>query len=153
MIGLPIRRLDESPTLKTLGAILLCSVLCGAQAAEQQGSSELSGASELAAEGSALVVVGSLSLLAASGTAVVASVETAGDASVIVLAGASQAAEASVRLSGRAARGASLAVGASVEVVAISSGYLLVAAGKAIAFIPNEIGKALLHHSRVRGGA
>lgn len=137
--------------MKTLGAALLLCVLCGAQAAEQQGSSELSNASGLAVEGSALVVYGSLSALAASGGAVVTSVETVGDASVVVLAGASDAVQASVQLSARAARGASLAAGASVRVVAISTGYLLVAAGQAIAFIPNEMGKALLHHSRVRG--
>lgn len=128
--------------------LLLC--LCGAAgAAEQQGSTDLSNASDLVAEGSAVLVVGSLSAVAASGTVLVESVEAAGDASVIVLAGASGAAQASVRLSGRAAREASLAVGASVNVVATSTGYLLVAAGKVLAFIPNEIGKALLHHSRV----
>ena len=137
--------------MKTLGVVLLLCALCSAQAAEQQGGSDLSNASDLVAEGSALVVVGSLSLLAASGTAVVASVETAGDASVIVLAGASDAAQASVRLSGRAAHGVSLAAGAAVNVLAISTGHLLVVAGKVIAFIPNEAGKALLHHSRVRG--
>jgi hypothetical protein len=140
---------DESATMKP---ILLMLVLClagGNAGAEQQGSTDLSNASELAAEGSALVVYGSLSAVAASGTVVVESVEAAGDASVVVLAGASDAAQAALRLSGRAARDASLAVGASVNVVATSTGYLLVAAGKAVAFIPNELGKALLHHSRV----
>ena len=95
------------------------------------------------------MVDGSLSAVAASGTALVESVEAAGDASVVVLAGASDAAQATVRLSGRAARDASLVAGASVNVVATSTGCLLVAAGKVLAFIPNEIGKALLHHSRV----
>jgi hypothetical protein len=55
-----------------------------------------------------------------------------------------------MRLTGQAARGASLVVGSAVEVVAVSTGSLLVASGKAIAFIPNEIGLALLHQSRVR---
>jgi hypothetical protein len=132
--------------------LLLC--LAGADAgadagAEQPGSTALSGASELAAEGSALVVYGSLSAVAASGAVVVESVEAAGDASVVVLAGASDATQAALRLSGRAARNASLVAGASVSVVATSTGHLLVSAGKAVAFIPNELGKALLHHSRV----
>jgi hypothetical protein len=34
-------------------------------------------------------------------------------------------------------------------VTAISTGYVLVMSGKALAFIPNEVGQALLHHSRV----
>ena len=137
--------------MKPIVLMLMLSLACGAGAAEQQGSTDLSNASELVAEGSATVVVGSLSAVAASGTVVVASVEAAGDASVVVLAGASDAAQATVRLSGRAAREASLVAGASVSVVATSTGCLLIASGKVLAFIPNEIGKALLHHSRVSG--
>ncbi len=135
-------------TMKPIVLMLLCCSLA-AGAAEQQGSTELSNASELVSEGSATVVYGSMSALAASGTVVVDSVVAAGDASVIVLVGASDAARATIQLSGRAAREASLAAGASVNLVATSTGYLLVSAGKVLAFVPNEIGKALLHHSRV----
>jgi hypothetical protein len=126
--------------------LFACAAAC-AQAGEQQGSTALSGASELAADGSALLVYGSLSAVAASGTVVVDSVEVAGDASLVVLHGASDAGRAAIRLSGRAARGASLAVGTGVSLVAMSTGYLLVSAGTVICFIPNELGKALLHHS------
>lgn len=150
MMLLPCRHDDESATMKPIVLMLLLCWFSGARAGEQQGgSAELSKASELVAEGSATVVVGSLMAVAASGTVVVESIEAAEDASVIVLAGASDAAQAAVRLSGRAARESGLAVGASVQVVATSSGYLLVGAGKVIAFVPNELGKALLHHSRV----
>ena len=38
---------------------------------------------------------------------------------------------------------------ALVSVVAVSTGHVLVASGKAIAFIPNELGKSLLYHSKV----
>ncbi|WLI87703.1 hypothetical protein Q4S45_13230 [Massilia sp. R2A-15] len=134
--------------MKPIVLMLLCCSLA-AGAAEQQGSTELSNASELVSEGSATVVYGSMSALAASGTVVVDSVVATGDASVIVLIGASDAARATIQLSGRAAREASLAAGASVNLVATSTGYLLVSAGKVLAFVPNEIGKALLHHSRV----
>jgi hypothetical protein len=140
---------DESATMKPIVLLLLLFSACAAGAAEQQGSTGLSNASGLVAEGSATVAYGSLSAVAASGTAVVESVELAGDASVVVLAGASDAAQVAVRLSGRAAREASLAVGTSVNVMATSSGYLLVTAGKVLAFVPNEIGRALIHHSRV----
>jgi hypothetical protein len=148
MMVLPTRHVDESAAMKPIVLMLLLCLTCEARAGERQGSTDMSNASELVAEGSALVVTGSLSALVASGTVVVDSIEAAGDASMIVLAGASDAAQATVRLSGRAARTASLAVGASVKVVAASTGYLLVSAGKVLAFIPNETGKALLHHSR-----
>ena len=133
--------------MKTLFAVLFACAACCAQGAEQQASA-MSAASELVGEGSALLVYGSLSAVAASGTVVVDSVEVAGDASLLVLAGASDAGRAAIRLSGRAARGASLAAGTGVSLVALSTGYLLVSAGNIICFVPNELGKALLHHSR-----
>lgn len=148
MMLLPSRHDLESATMKPILPMLLFCLAGAAAAAEPRGSTDLSNASALVAEGAATVAYGSLSALAASGTVVVDSIEAAGDASVVVLAGASDAAQATVRLSGRVAREASLAVGASVDVVAISSGYLLVAAGKVLAFVPNEMGRALLHHSR-----
>lgn len=132
-----------------LPALLLCLACSAAQAKDDQGSSALSNASSLIAEGSATVVYGSLSAVAASGTIIVESVQVAGDASMIVLAGASDAASATLRLSGKAIEGASLVAGASVVVMAVSTGYVLVAAGQVIAFVPNEIGRSLLHHSRV----
>ena len=117
--------------------------------AHADGSRNLSRGSEGLSEGSAIVVAGSLSMLVASGQVVVASVETVGEGIVVVLKGASEAGGASIRMSAKAAEGLSLAVGTMVSVVAMSTGHMLVLSGKAIAFIPNEVGKALLHHSKV----
>ena len=112
-------------------------------------SENLSKGSQNLSDGSAVVVGGSLSMLVASGQVVVASVETVGEGIVIVLKGASEAGGASVQMSTQAAKGLSLAAGTVVNVVALSTGHMLVLSGKAIAFIPNELGKALLHHSKV----
>jgi hypothetical protein len=112
-------------------------------------SSELSRASEALSGAAGIVVLGSMSAVAASGYVVIASVDAAADGSVVVLKGASDAATASVKLSTKAAEGLSRAVGQAVTVTAISTGYVLVMSGKAIAFIPNEVGQALIHHSRV----
>ena len=54
-----------------------------------------------------------------------------------------------MRLGARAADGASTLVGTAVVVTAISSGRVLSAAGQAIAFIPNELGAALLYNERI----
>ena len=134
--------------MKRMSTIAILCLSCCAQAAPQSGNSELSQASELVAEGSATVVYGSLSALAASGDLVVRAVEVTGDASVIVLAGSVESGGAAIRLSGEAARGLSIAAGTAVGVMALSTGYVLVSAGKVVAFIPNELGKALLHHTR-----
>lgn len=135
----------------TLLSLLLCLACGSAQAAHDQASSALSNASGLLAQGSATVVDGSLAAMAASGAIVVASVQVAGDASTVVLTGSADGVSATLRLSGEVVEGASLVAGTSVGLVALSTGYLLVAAGKVLAFIPNEIGRALLHHSRVGG--
>jgi hypothetical protein len=66
-----------------------------------------------------------------------------------VLERASDGARATLRFSGHVAQGAALFAGTAVAVTAITSGYVLSAAGQALAFIPNELGRALLHHERI----
>ena len=108
-----------------------------------QGSTDFSAAS-------ATIVNGSTQIFAGSSQLLVSSVEIVGDSVVVVLRGASEATQVSLKLSGEVVGAASLAVGTSVQVIAESTGYLLTTAGKAIAFIPNELGRSLLHHSRYR---
>lgn len=131
--------------------LLLLSLLCLTTAAANANgaNSELSRASEALSGAAGIVVLGSMSAVAASGYVIIASVDAVADGSVIVLKGASDRATASVKLSAKAAEGLSRAAGQAVTVTAISTGHVLVMSGKAIAFIPNEIGQALIHHSRV----
>jgi len=85
--------------------------------------------------------------LVLSGTAVlsVVAVEASADGAVWVLERASDGARLSVKVAG----GVSVAAGTAVACAAISTGWVLSAAGKAIAFVPNEIGAALLYNERV----
>jgi len=134
--------------------LLLLCLLCTAFApAADAADSTLSRASQDLGAASGLVVLGSLSALAGSGELVVGSVEAAGDGVVIVLRGASNvsgaSATASVRVSIEVGRQLSNAGAGAIEVVAVSTGYALVLAGQAIAYIPNEVGQALLHHQRL----
>jgi hypothetical protein len=62
---------------------------------------------------------------------------------------AADGAQASVEIAGRAAAGSALAVGTVVTVSVIGAGVLLSAGGEVIAFIPNKVGRALLHHERL----
>lgn len=138
--------------MKRLLLISLLSLATANACAHGAGSgeaSELSRASEALSGAAGIIVLGSMSAVAASGYVVIASVDAVADGSVVVLKGASDATTASVKLSAKAAEGLSRAVGQAVTVTAISTGYVLVMSGKAIAFIPNEVGQALIHHSRV----
>lgn len=78
----------------------------------------------------------------------VKAVRASGEGVELILQGASGAIETSAKVSGEAARAASVRVGTSVRVLAESTGYALLASGVLLAFVPNEIGRSLLHHAR-----
>lgn len=90
-----------------------------------------------------------LAVLSAGTALVVVSVEVIGGATVWVLERVSDGVRISVRTAGRLSEGARGAAGAAVYVSVIGAGTLLSTAGEVIAFIPNEIGKALLHNEQV----
>ena len=124
--------------LLTLLGLALASSATAAPSEASQASANLSG----------VVVFGSVLSVAAAGSLVVASMRTVGEGIEVVLESAADASRTTVRLSGKALGGLSLATGAVLEVVTASTGYVLVMSGKTIAFLPNEAGKALLHHAR-----
>ena len=134
--------------------LLATTLLCAATLAPlaQGANSDTTNASDHASVASAIVLVGSMSLLAQAGTVVIDAVEDVADGSVLVLKstarGASQAATASIKLGKQATQGLSLAAGTVVEVVAVSTGHVLVLSGKTIAWLPNAAGNAILHHSK-----
>ena len=132
--------------------LLAIAVLCTASLTAQAANSDTTNASDNASMASAIVLVGSMSVLAAAGEVVIDKVEDVADGSVLLLKsaarGASSTATASVKLSQKAMQGLSLAAGTVVKVVAVSTGHMLVLSGKAIAYVPNSAGNAILHHSK-----
>ena len=132
--------------------LLATALLCAASLTAQAANSDTTNASDNASMASAIVLVGSMSALAAAGDIVIDKVEDVADGSVLVLkstaTGASQAATASIKLSQKAVQGLSLAAGTAVKVVAVSTGHMLVLSGKAIAYVPSAAGNAILHHSK-----
>jgi len=102
----------------------------------------------VSATGAALSVAPA-ALLSAGVTLVVVSVEVVGGATVWVLERASDGARISLRTAGQLAKGVAVSAGTAVAVSVIGAGVVLSAAGEVIAFIPNEIGKALLHNEQV----
>jgi len=68
---------------------------------------------------------------------------------VFVLERTSDGAQVSVEVLGRAAGAASVGVGTVASVSVVGAGVLLSAMGEVIAFIPNALGNALLHHEQV----
>lgn len=90
-----------------------------------------------------------VALLSAGTALVVVSVQAVGGATVWVLERVSDGVRISIRTAGKLAEGFAVSAGTAVVVSVIGAGTLLSAAGEVIAFIPNEIGKALLHNEKV----
>jgi hypothetical protein len=90
-----------------------------------------------------------VALSTAGAVLVVKGVGASAKGAVYLLERVSDGARVSVEASGKVASGVSTAVGTVVTVSVIGAGVVLSVAGTVIAFIPNEIGKALLHNERV----
>ena len=88
-------------------------------------------------------------VLSAGAVLTVVAVEASATGTVWVLERASDGARSTLRLSAQAAGGLSVVAGTAVLVTVLSTGWVLSAAGTAIAFIPNQIGAALLYNERV----
>lgn len=113
------------------------------------GSCNASNASAVMSEGVGIVLSGSVSAVAASGQLIIETVEAGADTVTIVVKASGKAASATIKLSGKAIKKVGFVAGQAIEMSAITTGYFLVLSGKAVAFIPNEVGQALIDHKKV----
>jgi hypothetical protein len=97
----------------------------------------------------AMAVAMPVALSATGGVLVVRSVEVSARGTVCVLERLSDGARATVNFGARGVRAASIAVGTTLTTTVTASGVVLSIAGEAIAFIPNQVGLALLHDERL----
>lgn len=138
-------------------ALLTCLLLVpGGLVQAQNNASTLSAISllpmasvVLASQAAAGVADVSATVLVAGAQLSVRAVESTARGTVYVLERASDGVRISVEVTARAAGAASLAVGTAVTVITLSAGVILSVAGEAIAFIPNAVGRALMHNQRL----
>ena len=130
---------------------LLCSIVLAASLAAQaaRAHTEVSEVSALSMLPVAVSVAAPSMLIAGGAVLTVVSIQASATGTVWVLERASDGARATLHLSGHIAQGAALSVGGAVMVTAIASGWVLSAAGQALALIPNELGRALLYNERI----
>ena len=126
-----------------LGAVLAA----GAPAA--RAHTDPSDASALSLLPVAVSVAAPSVLLVGGAVLTVVAVETSATGTVVLLERASDGARATLHLSGHVAQGAMLSIGGAVLVTAVASGWVLSTLGQAIAFIPNDLGLALLYNERI----
>ena len=127
---------------------------------DAQAQSEASALSALSAMPVASVVVGASAvagavvavpvvLSTAGAVLVVKTIQSTARGTVYVLERASDGASATVEVLGKGVASVGAAVGTSVVVGLVTSGVVLSAAGEALAFVPNALGRALLHNERL----
>ena len=80
---------------------------------------------------------------------VVKGVQASAKGTVLLLESASDGAAASIEISGKALRATGASLGDTILVSVIVTGALLSVAGEVIAYVPNEMGKALLYNERL----
>ncbi len=144
----------------SLGAALL-SVVPAPALAQSDASLTLSAvplASVVIVSGTGLSVAGAASTAAVALPAalsvmgsklVIVSVEVLASGTVYVVERVSDAARATVKIATKTARASALAVGTTVVVSASVAGVLLSAGSEVLAFIPNELGRALFYNERL----
>ena len=114
--------------------------------AHAEGASEVSEASMIpVAISAALPIV----LVAGAGSVVVTGVEASAEGTVWLVGNVADGAKGSICFAGTAAGMSAVAAGTVVVVTVVATGMVLSAAGRAIAFIPNEIGRSLSYNQRV----
>lgn len=129
---------------------LLCAalVLIGTRAAQAHPPT-VSEASALSALPVAISVAAPASVLVAGAALTVVSVAAVAQGTLIVLERASDGARVSLIVGSQIGAGLSFAAGTAVVVTSMAAGWLISAAGTVIAFVPNELGRALLYNERV----
>ena len=129
---------DGLSTISTLSALPVASVLV------------IGGAVGTSAVGASVAAVALPVALAASGAALlVKSVDVSARGTICVLERASDGATATIEIAGRMAERMTLRTGQAVQVSVVGAGAVLSVAGAAIAFVPSELGRALLHNERL----
>lgn len=147
--------------------VVAAALALGSQAMAAGGPSDLSKSSEKILIGTMSIVAspaisvvgsangdsgpaaGSIAMVVGGAYVVSGIVETVKGTVEILLTSVSSGAKLSVKISGKTAEMVGMSVGTTVSVISETTGTVLVASGKVVAFIPNELGEALLSQKRL----
>lgn len=124
-----------------LGSVITPLAFAGDSTASTRASEGLSTAS-------GKVISGSVGVLGASGELIVVGVEQSAHGVSVVMKNAADVSGEVITVMIDGAHAASVATGQLLKASAHGVGHVLVASGKVIAFIPNEVGQSLIHQSR-----
>ena len=129
--------------------LLLAALILASPVYAEPQSDTPSQASAISLAPSVEITAASLTLIPAGSRLIVKSLRPIGDIVEVVAWSAATGVSVIVQVSAKALQYTGLVVGGALLVTTVSAGYLLMAGSEAIAFIPNEICQAHIHHRRL----
>lgn len=136
----------KPPPVPRIATALVLTLALNKAVRAESSASQVSEASMLpVAISVALPVV----LVAGAGSIVVTGVQASTDGTVWLVENVADGVKGSIRFAGRAVGGTLVVAGTVVAVTVIGTGMVLSTASRAIAFIPNEIGRSLSYNQKV----
>ncbi len=126
------------------GTSVLADGVFGSIRASAQGSAMLF-------RGSATILQGSGQILAAGSQFVVESVHATAEGVILILRGVSEASRITLHVVGNSIISATTIAGTVLTVSAAVAGHILHAGGNVVAFVPNTLGRTLVHSSAYGG--
>ena len=149
--------LNQTLARLLLAAGLACALVSAPARAQSEASAALSllplasvvGTASVGAAASGAVVALPAALSVGGAVLTVKSVEASARGTVYVLERASDGAVASVEVAWRGVAASAYGIGTVVACSVIGTGVVLSVAGEVLAFVPNALGRALLHNERL----
>jgi hypothetical protein len=125
-----------------------CLILIGTAFPLQISAADISAVSEVSAVGVSALSEAPVELIAGGGKLVLTAATAGAEVGSLVISTVGSGAGVTIQVSAATATEASALVGTSIEYVAVSGGWILMMAGEAICFVPNELAR---HHLHRRG--
>ncbi len=142
-----MRTMPSTPIFRlAMGVLALGCLLVPPADAQSDASQRQSEASLMASAEVPVAVVGAL---AQGGKFVVSGVAASGAAAVVTISVVGIGASFVLHLSAEAVKSLAIATGQSLEVVAVSGGWLLMASGEALCFIADDVTRTHVHSRKL----
>lgn len=127
-----------------------CLILIGSAFPLQTSATNPSAISELSVIGASALSEATVELIASGGKLVLVAATAGAEVGSLVIGAVGTGASVTIQVSAATAGEASALVGTSIEYVATSGGWILMMAGEAICFVPNEVARSHLHRRELR---
>ena len=145
-MGSDTAEIPMQPLHRTALAALACCLAGAFHMQPARAQSDLSQVSAISIEPSEASAYAVLEIVPAGSQLVVTGLRAVGDVVAVTLTVAGSTASVVIDVSAETVRASGIAVGTAITVSATSAGRLVCAGSEAIAFIPDQLSRSMIHH-------